>query len=306
MHKKRLAKNIKEYIIEYKNYRLKVLNIGATITEYSLDNKNIVLFYDNITDYLNNTMYLGAIVGRTAGRIKNAVYGNTQLPKNFLNKHNLHGNDLHLKFFDVKEIENGLELSLFDEEGVYTGNANIKVVYKLTDNGLEQEIFANSDKPTLFNFTNHSYFNLKPNTDIKNLNLKIDSEKVWSLCEESLPKKYIDVKNTAFDFLNSKKIEENLKIYDKQFEVTKFIDNPYKLNGNVILSSDDLKLTITTNQPYIVVYTGNYIGDEKFKFANSETFNRAGICLETQKIPGDTELTTNYYSKTTFKLENIK
>ncbi len=304
MEIKDFENNIKEYIIEKGRYKLKVLNVGAVITEYSIDGHNIVLTYDNYNQYLTNGMYLGSIVGRTAGRITDGKFGEHQLPKNFLGKHNLHGNDLHLRFYDAKEIENGVELTLVDKEGVYPGNATITVRYQLTDEGLLQEIIGKSDKPTLFNLTNHTYFNLNANNDIKDLNFKIEADKVWHLCEESLPQKFIDVEGTAFDFRKTKKISENLNIEDEQFAVTKFIDNPFELKGNVELSTDDnLKLTISTNQPYIVVYTGNYIGSEDASFANSEKFDRAAVCLETQKVPGDTTLISDYYSKTEFKLQ---
>ncbi len=296
--------NIKQYTIEKGKYQLKVLNIGAVITEFSINGKNIVLAYKDYNDYLTNTMYLGCVVGRTAGRIKNGEFHNYQLSKNFLGKHNLHGNNLHTRFYDVEEIENGVQLTLYDEEGEYPGNAHITIKYTLTNEGLVQEIFGESDKETLFNFTNHSYFNLNLNEDIKNLNLQIEADNVWSLCNESLPKELIDVKGSAFDFKTSKKISENLEISNEQFETTRFIDNPYKLNGNVILSNDEgLQLTIKTNQPYVVVYTGNYIGDEDVNFLNSNKFQRAGICLETQKVPGDITLVKDYYSKTVFELQ---
>ncbi len=297
--------NIKEYTIEKNNYRLKVLNIGAIITEYSINNKNITLKYDNYNYYLTNQMHLGAIVGRTAGRIENGKFGEYQLNKNFLNKHNLHGNSLNHRFYDVKEIVDGIELSLYDEEGVYPGNAKITVRYTLTNEGLLQEIIGESDKPTLFNLTNHTYFNLNPNNHIKDLNLRVDADEVWTLCPDSLPKELIKVENTAFDFRKTKKINENFKIDNEQFKITKFIDNPFKLNGNIELSSDDgLKLTVSTNQPYVVIYTGNYIGEEIISFENSEVFDYAGICLETQKVPNDTVLIKDYYSKTLFKLED--
>ncbi len=296
--------NIKEYTIGKGKYQLKVLNVGAVITEFSINGKNVVLSYKDYNNYLTNSIYLGCVVGRTAGRIKNGQFHNCQLTKNFLGKHNLHGNNLHTCFYNVEKIENGVQLSLYDKEGEYPGNAHITIKYTLTNKGLVQEILGDSDKETLFNLTNHSYFNLNLNEDIKNLNLQIESNKVWELCNESLPKNLIDVKGTAFDFKTLKKISENLEISNKQFKVTRFIDNPYKLNGNITLSNDEgLKLTVSTNQPYVVIYTGNYIGDENIEFSNSDNFQRAGICIETQKVPSDITLVRDYYSKTVFELE---
>ncbi len=301
---KEYEEGIKEYTVKRGNLKLKVLNIGAVITEFSINGNNVVIAYEDYKDYLNNTMYLGAIVGRTSGRIKDAKFDKYTLNKNFLDKHNLHGNDLQNRFYEVKEIKNGLELHLLDQEGDYPGDMDLVIKYVLEEDRLVQEIMGKSNKDTLMNLTNHSYFNLEPGQSIENLQLKIESNEVYPIDEESLPLKKINVENTPFDFREYKYIFENINMPHEQFKTTIFIDNPYVLNGSVFLKSDKgLSLEVKTNQDYVVIYTGNYIDQEGRNFANTKPLKNGAICIETQKIPGDTNMVSDYYSKTEFVLK---
>ncbi len=305
MQVNKINEQITEYTLTHKGYTLKVLNIGAVITEYSLDGHNIVLNFKDYNDYLTNSMYLGAIVGRTAGRIKDGKFGEHQLKKNFLDKHNLHGNDIHINEYQVQEIENGIKLTMTDPECEYPGNILIEVIYELSDSGLKQTIKASSDKPTLLNLTNHSYFNLDLGQPITDLNFKVDSDYVWLLDDESLPLEKVNTTNTPFDFKQLKPIKDNLGLELKQFDTTRFIDNPFILNGDVTLSSETHKLVVKTNQEALVCYTGNYIDDEPYTFGNSDKFRHAAICLETQKVPGNTDMVTEFVSVTEFNLSRV-
>lgn len=299
---KEYENEIKEYTIINGEMKLSVLNIGAVITEFSKAGNNIVLKFEDYNSYLDNSTYLGSIVGRSAGRIRDAKLKNWNIPVNFNGKHNLHGNDLHYKFYDVKVNENSIELTLEDAEGEFPGNALIKVVYTLTETSLIQEIFGESDKPTVFNLTNHAYFSLDSSKSILENSLKIDADIVHELDCDLLPVGDITVDGTAFDFKTNRQIRDSFNQGHDQFEYSKYIDHPFKLNGNVELSCNDTKLTITTNQPYVVAYLGNYLGDEQNKLANNLNKDYQSICLETQKKPGDTELVTGYYSKTEYTL----
>lgn len=294
---------IVEYTIEHNQYKLKVLNIGATITEYSLDGHNICLSYRDIEAYRENELYAGSIVGRTAGRIKDGCVGVWQLPKNYLQTNNHHGNDLHLAFYDVQVGANYIELTLSDPEGDYPGNAQITVRYTLNDEGLCQEITANSDQPTLFNFTNHSYFNLDLGTTVLDHNLQIDSDEYGYLDKNMFVQDVRPVTNTAFDFQGQRTIGSSRQFDDeKQFAITKFIDHPFKLNGKLHYSNDQYQLTVETNSDYVVIYTANFLGECKTELKNGVPTDFGAICFETQKLPGDKNLVTNFYSQTSYQL----
>lgn len=296
-----MVNQIKKYTIERNGIRLSALNIGCSIVEYSIDGKNIVVNYEDLDSYRINPSYLGAMVGRSAGRIPNAKIEGWILPLNYKEIHNHHGNDMHIQFFDVMQEEHKLTFTYLEDEGEYPGSATIIVIYELTENGFEMTVKANSDKPTLFNFTNHSYFNLGNDT-VLNHNLKLDANKFTTLDEDMFCIADIDVDNTAFDFRENKIINDAMEQYDSQFNITKFIDHPFKLDGKVLYQSDELALEIESNLDYVVIYAGNYLGTDEYKFANRDNIDYAGICFEMQHRPGTTDLSTEYSSKTIYKL----
>lgn len=299
-----MNKKIIEYTIEAYDYKLIVLNIGATIVEYSYKGHNICLRYEDIECYANNELFAGSIVGRSAGRIRDAKFENWTLPYNYKGVHNHHGNGFQHKFYDVMVETNKIILTMTDPEGDYPGNANIKIIYSLTNEGLCQEILADSDKPTLFNFTNHSYFNLEMKDTILSHDLQLDANEYTHLDQDMFCLENREVDNTSFDFRQSKEIrsafdQEN----NQQFEITRFIDHPFKLEGKLVYSSPNYKLEVISTCDYVVIYAGNYTGDCTIPFANIINQDYAGICFETQHRPGYVEPTKQYYSKTSYKLK---
>lgn len=292
---------IKEYSIKKGDLEVKFLNLGAVITEINYKHINRVIKFEKLSAYLENSMYLGAVVGRTAGRIKNGQFSDGQLSRNFLNKHNLHGNGMHIKFYDVKLIDQSTAvLSVVDPEGDYPGNLNLELKYSIDNNSLHQEITGSCDKPTLINMTNHTYFNLNGNGTILDHQLQINSQRVGVLNDEMLTVDLIDVDGSAFDFNQHRVIRDALDQGDKQFAITGFIDHPFELNGNMELIGNDCSMVVETNQPYVVGYFGSQISNETNLFKNNQITNYAGLCLETQKCPGDIQLISDYYSSTKF------
>ncbi len=299
-------KRLHEYEIVYKHYKLKFLNIGAVITEFSYKGNNAVLSFEKKRSYRHNTTNMGSIVGRKAGRVRDGKIDNWQLPLNQDNKHTLHGGrKFQYKYYDVLIDKNIAVLKTVDKEGDFPGTAVVTITYQLTDNGLTQTIEATSDKPTLLDFTNHTYFNLDNSQSIFGHKLQIDSDTVLELDKDLLPVKEKDVTGTAFDFRNLHPIRDSFKQGDEQFTYTKFLDHPYKLNGSILLQSDIMQLTITTDCDYVVVYGGNYIGEEEQIINDNMDYDYSGVCLETQGRPGDTTLVTSYKAITNYKLGDI-
>ena len=321
---------IKVYTLENEFLKVEFLNLGAIIKKIELKDKNgniknIVLGYENVEKYRENPAYLGAVIGRTAGRIKDGILKlddtEYQLDKNN-NGNTLHGgkNSISHRFWNVQNIENGLCFSIKSSnlDNGYPANVGIKVSYILNDNELLIKYFATTDNLTYLNLTNHSYFNLSGNPDniIYEDILKIDSDYLIGINENSIPCETINLDNNIFNFKEAKKLEEFFKAKNEQKTIANDgIDHPYIFNGKIgkleiknIKSG--IKISVETNNPAVVIYTANYLQDIGFK-------KHSAICFETQEVPNlyrDKNINvyptfidenTNYEKYTKFIFENI-
>ena len=316
---------IKVYTLENKFLKVEFLNLGAIIKKIEFKDKNVVLGYEDIEKYRENPAYLGAVIGRTAGRIKDGLLklDNTeyQLDKNN-NGNTLHGgkNSISHRFWNAENIENGLCFSIKSPhlDNGYPANVEIKVSYILNNNELLIKYFATTDRPTYLNLTNHSYFNLSgssDNTIYKDI-LKIDSDYLIGIDKNSIPCETINLDNNIFNFKEAKKLEEFFKANDKQKTIANNgIDHPYIFNekiGKLEIKNikSGIKMSVETNNPAVVIYTANYLQDIGFK-------KHSAICFETQEVPNlyrDKNINvyptfidenTNYEKYTKFIFENI-
>ena len=289
---------IKIYTLENKFLKVEFLNLGAIVKKIELKDKNgniknVVLGYEDIEKYRENPTYLGAIIGRTAGRIKDGILKlddtEYQLDKNN-NKNTLHGgkNSISHRFWNVENIENGLCFSIKSchLDNGYPANVKIKVSYILNNNELLIKYFATTDSLTYLNLTNHSYFNLSGNPDntIYEDILKIDSNSLIGINENSIPCETINLDNNIFNFKEAKKLKEFFKADNEQKTIANNgIDHPYIFNGKIgkleIKNLESgIKMSVETNNPAVVIYTANYLQDIGFK-------KHSAICFETQEVP---------------------
>lgn len=290
---------------------LTCINYGCIITKMIVPDKqgnfeNVVLGYDTFEKYLNDSLYLGAVVGRVSGRIKGARFeldGHSYtLEKNEQNNH-IHGG---IKGFSrviwdaevfKKENEAGVHfkyLSPDGEEG-YPGNVAIKVTYTLNnDNELVITYDAITDKKTPLALTNHSYFNLSGNLkqDILNHTLKLKSDKFLELDQEFIPTgTMLDVSNTPFDFTEERTIKSGaVSNHPQNILVGEGYDHPFLLSRNhdeeIILKDPESGriLIVETDEVGVVVYSGNSISDKGY-IRDVPSRKHLGICLETQGLP---------------------
>ncbi|KHE73044.1 aldose epimerase [Halobacillus sp. BBL2006] len=287
------------------------LNYGGIITDISVpDNdgqiENVVLRFKNYEDYISNPVFFGALVGRVAGRIKEASFylnGQTyQLGKNE-RSHHLHGGQegFHSRVWNVTPYENeqeiGAKLSLSSPagDGGYPGNVEVEVTYILTnDNRFIIDYKAETDEVTPLTLTNHAYFNLSGGAKrtIDNHVCLIDSTKIAELDEELIPTgEWLDVNNTPFDFQNKKELKNVFTNETTQQKVASGgMDHYFKFNGekeSAIHLEDPESgrtLDVTTDQPGVVIYTSNSL-PEGIKLLEGEARRHVGICLETQSSP---------------------
>jgi aldose 1-epimerase len=287
------------------------IDYGCTITKILAPDRhgiieNVVLGFDTLDEYQQHSPYFGAVVGRHAGRIANAEF--TLDGTSYHLAKNNNGNHLHggLKGFDkvswnpeVIEEQDAITLvftylSKDGEEG-YPGNLKMKISYTLNNhNELQIAYEGVSDQKTVVNVTNHSYFNLSGNLkrDTLNHKLTLKSNRFLELNEELIPTgEFLSVEDTSFDFRPGRKIIDGTATNDPQNLLAgNGYDHPFLLadnqNKEIHLYDEESGrgLLIETNQPAVVLYTGNQLADN-FSIRGITSRKYLGLCLETQGLP---------------------
>lgn len=296
-------------LINDKDSYVSIINYGGIITDICVPDKygrieNVVLSLPDPKLYENNPCYFGAAVGRIGGRISNASFKIDKdvykLEKN-CGKHSLHGGlkGLSRVIWDVREVKGadsaGVQLSYFskDMENGFPGNMHVKVIYTFNnDNELKITYTADTDKKTIINMTNHSYFNLSGNykEDILSHYLSINADKILELNQDLIPTGNImSVTGTPFDFRKGKLVGTDINTENQQLKYGNGYDHPFILNEDAAISLYDKNsgrlLEITTDQKCVVLYTGNSISDNYTLFNGLKSRNRLALCLEAQYYP---------------------
>ena len=306
---------VHQYILKNKKgMEISVINYGGIITSWKAKDRDgiyqdIVLGFDNIYDYETKNPYFGALIGRYGNRIAKGKFSiddkNYNLATNNDVNH-LHGGTKGFDkvLWDVDEILGDSSASLVlkymssDMEEGYPGNLNVKVIYTLNNNDELSVIYeADTDKTTIVNLTQHSYFNLSGdfNQDISNHDLKINADSFLPVDSTLIPTGEIrDVIETPFDFLQPKKVGRDIEINNEQINFGNGYDHCWVLNNYgdsvrfVAAAYDDSSgrlLEVYSDQPGIQFYSGNFLdGSLKSKYEGNYDF-RSGFCLETQNFP---------------------
>jgi aldose 1-epimerase len=301
------------YTLKNKNgMEVCITNFGGRIVSVMVPDKNgnmkdVVLGFDSIADYVNIPSDFGASIGRYANRIKDGkivIDGDTiQLPQNNFG-HCLHGGPKGWQYqvYEAKQID-GTKLELVrqspDGDENFPGNVTAKVTYTLTDdNSIDISYEATTDKKTVINMTNHSYFNLsgdaqKPITDHL---LYVNADKFTPVDSTFMTTgEILDVKGTPMDFTVAKTVGQDIDKYEyDQLKNGNGYDHNWVLNTNGDIKQVAARLTspvsgitleVYTDEPGIQVYSGNFL-DGTVKGKKSNVYNqRAAICLETQHYP---------------------
>lgn len=269
--------------------------------------KDVVLGYDNIDDYRATDNNFGATIGRYGNRIahgKITVEGvEYQLPQNNFG-HTLHGGPegFDKKVFKANQIDDQtLELTYLSEDGEagFPGNLSVKVTMILTnDNAIDIQYEAETDKETIVNLTNHSYFNLSgdANKTILNDVLTINADQFTPVDDTFMTTgEILTVEGTPMDFRNSNVIGERIDNYE--YEQLKFgdgYDHNWVLNtggdisqlaASVYSQETGILLEVYTTEPGLQVYTGNFLDGTNVGKYGAVYNKRNAICLETQKYP---------------------
>lgn len=281
---------------------VEVLNWGCVIRSITVPDKagvptDVVLGYDDLAGYEAGSCFFGAFIGRYANRIKGASFslgGKTyQLEKNDGNNH-LHGAYCTAVFSGTVE-DGGLVFrrrSPDGEEG-YPGGLEVEARYTLSErNELTLTYTAKADADTVVNLTNHSYFNLAGQGDVLDHLLRLSCDRFTEADAETLPTgQILPVEGTALDFRSPKALGDVLRANDPL--LVPFLGCDHNLifgashSGSAFCPRSGIRLDMTTTQPAVQLYTGNYVDADKAPYGKGGVrYPRyAGFCLETQHYP---------------------
>lgn len=304
------GKEVTLFTLENKNgMRADFIDFGANIVRLFVPDQNgklddIVLGFDDVAGYEENGCFFGSFIGRHGNRIGNAEFqlnGVTyELEKND-GDNNLHGGTpgYNKVMYKAETTDNSVSFSRTspDMEQGYPGNLDICVTYTLTDdNELKISYQAKTDKDTLCNVTNHSYFNLKGHDGGT-----ITDHKVWirangftETSDDLIPNgNIIDVTGTPMDFRTEKTIAQDIEADYKPLKIAGGYDHNFvleketgKMEKVAELSEETTgrRMEVYTDLPGMQLYTGNFIVKEDGKDGTEYT-KRTGICFETQFFP---------------------
>ena len=300
------------YILRNKNnMEVCITNFGGRIVSVMVPDKDgqmrdVVLGFDSIQDYISKPSDFGASIGRYANRINQGKFTldgvEYQLPRNNYG-HCLHGGPQGFQYrvYDAVQLNpQELQLTYVAEDGEegFPGNITCEVLMKLTDdNAIDIQYEAETDKPTIVNMTNHSYFNLDGDagSNAEHL-LTIDADYYTPVDSTFMTTgEIVPVEDTPMDFRTPMPVGERINDFDfVQLKNGNGYDHNWVLNakGDINRRAASLKsqktgivLDVYTNEPGVQVYAGNFL-DGSLTGKKGITYNqRASVCLETQKYP---------------------
>ncbi|MCA1758037.1 MAG: galactose mutarotase [Bacteroidales bacterium] len=291
---------------------LKLTNYGATVVWIDVPDRdgnvdNITFGFEDLEGYLNGDPYFGSIVGRYANRIaegKFSIDGKEYTLAINNDPNTLHGGPegWHSVVWDyeIVEPEEGNPAVHFrykspDMEEGYPGNMEVEAIYEWTDdNEMIITYSATTDASTVFNITNHAYFNLNGagSGDILDHELTIRAAAFTPVNETLIPTgEIIPVAGTPFDFTSAHRIGERIgEGYDQLelglgYDHNFVLDNNEKIDAVVYSPKTGRYMEVETDQPGVQFYCGNFL-DGTMRGHEGKVYNyRGGLCLETQHFP---------------------
>jgi len=284
-----------------------ITNYGARLVSLMVPDKDgiatdVVQGFDNIADYHQRKNNFGSVVGRYIGRIKNARFSLDGQTYNLqgAGKGNIsHGGypGFADRVWDVEEAcDTLLKLRYVspDGENGFPGTLTTYVTYRLThSHALKVEYEATTDRPTVVNLSNHTFFNLAGDTATSVLGhrLYVDAKYIATYDKQkNVDGQMMKVRNTPFDFTSPKPIGSDIDIYDEQMSITKGYDHAFVLRHPanskrpaVVLDEEKSgrRMMVFTDQPAVQVYTANGLNGNLVGKKGVHYQRQSAVCLET-------------------------
>ncbi len=298
------------YTLEEGALKARVMTYGARLVSLEVPDRSgkiadIVLGYESLEPYTTDgKSYFGSIVGRYGNRIAHATFTldgqRYQLPAND-GVNTLHGGLIGFDklVWSGQEIPHGVELTLVSKDGDqgFPGTLTARVRYTLEAHALRIEYFATTDKDTVLNLTNHSYFNLagEGQGDILNHLVTIPADRYTPVDSGLIPTgELAPVAGTPLDFHKATAIGARINDSNEQMRLGRGYDHNYVLNNKLGVMQEAARveeptsgrvLTVTTTQPGVQFYSGNFLDGTLHGKHGHVYAQRTGFCLETQHFP---------------------
>jgi aldose 1-epimerase len=304
------GKQIEIYTLQDGAIKARIMTYGARVVSLEVPDRHgnvadIVLGYDSFTPYtMPPKAYFGAIVGRYANRIGHGVFtlnGKQYHVMKNEGDNTLHGGavgfDSHV--WQGHVVPNGVEFTLVSPDGDqgFPGKLTAHVRYTLQGHALKIEYTATTDKDTVVNLSNHSYFNLagEGQGEILGNLLTINADRYTPVDSALIPTGVLaPVAGTPFDFRKQTEIGARINANDEQLHLGHGYDHNWVLNGKagelreaarVVEPKSGRVLTVSTTQPGVQFYTGNFLDGTAHGKHGHVYGRRTALCLETQHYP---------------------
>lgn len=308
------GEKVTKYILENENgMRVDFLDFGAVIQALYVPDRNgklddVVLGFEDIRGYETNGSGLGAFIGRHANRIADAkvtIAGKEYSLEENDRGNNLHGGDpgFHKVMYEAETFEDegsqSVEFSRLspDMEQGFPGNLDVTVTYTLTsENELLIEYLAVSDRDTVVNLTNHSYFNLSGHASgsVMGHQVMICADQFTSTDDTMIPTGVEDVAGTPMDFTSMKTVGQDIHAdykpllqgggYDHNYVLSPSGDEVEKA-AEVYDEKSGRVMEVFTNLPGLQFYSANFLDEPEYGKEGKKYGKREGLCFETQFFP---------------------
>jgi aldose 1-epimerase len=302
--------NVDIYTLKAEGIEAQVMTFGARVVSIKTPDRdgkveNVVLGYSALDGYLaDRSTYFGAIVGRYGNRIALGKFSidqhEYQVPVNN-NANSLHGGKVGFDqaVWQARPVADGVEMTLVSKDGDqgYPGTLTVHVRYTVHHGALRIDYNTTTDKPTVVNLTNHSYFNLAADGKGTILHdvVTIPADQYLPVDSGQIPTGVLaPVEGTPFDFRKPTMVGARIDEDNEQLKLAGGYDNTWVLRGKTgevktaarVYDPDSGRvLTVTTTEPGVQFYTGNSLNGAKYGKAQESNARRTGLCMETQHFP---------------------
>ena len=298
------------HVLEHEGIDAAIMTYGARLTSLRTPDRygkleDVILNYSILDSYFaDRSSYLGAIIGRYANRIASGripVDERTYEAVTNDQGHAFHGGSVGFdqQVWSARPLRSGVELTLTSPDGDqgFPGTLKVCVRYTILANALRIDYFCSTDKTTVVNLTNQTYFNLSGafDTTILDDELTIAADRFTPVNSDLIPTGAVSsVAATPFDFRSKALIGERILVRHEQLEIAGGYDHNFVLNGpagklrtvaRLHCPASGRTLRISTTEPGLQLDTGHFLGNQKCGKALEGHGRHAGLCLQTQHFP---------------------